>query len=447
MKYTLKQHQDEYIAFLKASKYLGSMAFHGMGLGKTLSALDFAVFHLAALRAQGVHAPKCIVLMPKSAHSTWQTECNKFTPHIYRDLILIPYSQMHKCIAMCSFYDIRMIVGDEWHYLKNPTTNRMESLCNLFTAIHESSGKFAGGKILPLSGTPMPNSAAEWYTVWATLAAPTLAEAVVRLKDNKRFTKWEKTFAKKKEVSWDTYRDGVKHGSSYEGVENAEMLAQLLSPIIHFKRVEDCLDLPERTEIPIDLNLPDDKLLADANIEEPEHYMALLSELAKAKMPYMIDWVREFLKTTDKQLVIFSPYKPALFEAAEKFKKDLVLYTGEMTNTQRNDSYDLFTKGKRRIIALTYQAGAEALNLQNAHMSLYLGYPWNDAKLQQAMARTYRQGQDNSTFHYFLTSGANDQKILRKVIAKGEATSEVEDLLLDISNKATPVSIKLSTFI
>lgn len=436
---------------MNASKYIGAMAWHGMGLGKTLTSLDYLRNHLARMRAGGATSPKALIIMPKSAHSTWQTECNKFTPDIWRDLILLPYSQIHKAFEICKFYDIRAIVFDEYHYLKNPETNRAKALSEMLVAIHESKGKFQGGKIIPLSGTPMPNGAHEWYTTWAMLSASDLAESAKRLIDPKRYNDWKQTFAKRKEISYEGYdpRQGKKvqkYGATYEGTDNEDMLAQLISPIVHFRKVEDCVDLPKKDSIPIDLNLADDKLLADANIAEPEAYMALLERLARAKCPYMIDWVRNFLATTDKQLVIFSPYLFALQAASEKFKKDVVLITGGQTGNERKENLELFQKGKKRIIALSYRAGSEALNLQNAHIGLYLGYPWTDGMLKQAMARIYRSGQTQSTLHYFLTSGHNDQRILSKVIAKGEATSDVENRILELQGTNSPI-ISLDTFI
>lgn len=446
--YKLREHQEDYVNMLLSPSNAnlgGLMAWHGMGLGKTLSTLDASWKILTKLRSQGVQSPKTLIIMPKSAHSTWQTECHKFTPYQYRDLLLLPYSQLHKAVKLSAYYDIRVIALDESHYIKNPTTGRAKDLASLLTAIGQSTGGFKGGRILPLSGTPMLNSGADWYTTWALLSTSNLVEAANRLIDEKKFDAWKKSFSQKKENTWFT-RNGEQSGSDYKGVANDDLLTQLLAPIVHFRRVSDCIDLPEKEEIPIDLNLPDDKLLADANIEEPEHYMALLERLSQAKTPYMLEWVKDFKKTTNEQLVVFSQYKHPIEQLRESVK-GVVVISGEESTKDRRNAIAGFQSGKYQIIALTYGSGAESLNFQNAHNTLYNGYPWTDGKLKQAMARTYRQNQKNFTKHYFLTSGHNDMRILRLVREKEEATSTVESNLLRSYQSENYAPTGLDTFL
>lgn len=430
----LRKHQEEGIKFIEEGKHLGSLLMHGMGLGKTLSALTFARHHLARLRAQGVSNAKFMVVIPKSASTTWQVECQTHMRDIYRDMVLIPYSQLNKAPKLIQYYDFRLIIMDESHYCKSPDTGRIKNLAAMFSHLDTSKGGFKHGKVVMLTGTPIPNSAAEFYTSWAVLASPNAAEASIRLLDETRYEKWTRTFAQQKEKKWKE-KDREKKGTYFEGVQNVEMLQELLNPIVHFRRVEDCIDLPEKQESFIDLNLPDDKLLKDANIEEPEAYMALLESLARAKTPHMINWVDDFMHTTKDQLVVFSMYRFPIQELQEKYASQMVLVTGEQTGGERKANIEAFQSKKKRIIGLTYKAGAESLNLQNAHTTLYLGFPWHDAAIKQAMARTYRSGQKNFTLHYFMMSGYNDMRILNLVRAKGATTKEVEDALLKSSKE------------
>lgn len=437
-----REHQAEFMRFHKTSKQMGSLAWHGMGLGKTLSSLWLARDHLGALRSLGVTTPKLMVIVPKSAVPTWKVECHKNVPSIYRDMIIYPYSQLHNAVKALKYSDVRMIVFDESHYLKSPETNRIDTLAEFLREMGRINGKFEHGRIVCATGTPMPNSAAELYTSWALCCAPNLSEAADRLQDKTRFNNWKMSFAKRKEISYSKGWGAKKHikkGAKYEGVDNEDMLQQLLAPFVHFRRVEDCIDLPDKQIIPIDLGLPDDRLLADANIEEPEAYMALLERLARAKTPYLMDWVEDFLSTKDKQLVVFSMYRFPIEELREKYAKDVRLITGAESNADRAQNLTDFQEGKFRILAMTFKAGSESLNLQNAHYSLYHGYPWHDDMLQQAMARTFRSGQKEKTMHYFLTSGLNDQKILDIILGKAAATNKVKSLLLSTSLSQKPI--------
>jgi SNF2 family DNA or RNA helicase len=430
---TPRLHQHEAMNFHENSKMLGTLAWHGMGLGKTLTSLWLARKHLAVLRKQGVVNPKFMVIVPKSAIPTWKVECHKHTPDLLQCMVIYPYSQLHSAVKSLKYMDIRMLVFDESHYLKSPETSRIEHLAVFLEGVHNVTGKFDKGRVLQLTGTPMPNSAAELYTSWAICCAPNLLEAAARLRDKERYENWKKTFSKRKEQSWSVGRGKNKRknfGSKFEGVDNEDKLQQLLAPFVHYKRVEDCIDLPEKEEVYIDLGLADDKLLADANIEAPEQYMALLERLARAKTAYAIDWVRDYLAAGKQQLLVFANYRFPLEELYEKYPNDVRMITGSESGVIRAQNLKDFQEGKFRVLVMTYKCGSESLNLQNAFVSLYLSYPWTDAGVKQAMARTYRSGQGKRTLHYFLTSGINDQKILGLVRAKEEATTKVEDLML-----------------
>lgn len=435
----LFQHQQDGYNFSMSNQYPGTLFWHEMGLGKTLTALIVLRSLLANLRAGGATCPKVIVLLPKSMLYQWKTETQKFTPDIYSDIIYLPYSQLKKATQLVMYYDIRAIVMDESHYMKSQGTNRISDFADFLCAIGNSPGQFLGGKYLSLSGTPMLNHAAELYTTWSLLTSSSPFQAADRMKDEGKYEKWKQSFTKSKVKSWKTKHGGVKYGQdSPEGVANTDLFNQLIGPVVHYRRAKDCLDLPNKQEIEIDLGLEDDKLLADAGIEEPEAYMAVLERLARAKTPHAINWIETFLKGSQEQLVVFSPYKFPLYEIEQKYGKKTTMVTGDQNDLQRRQNMGAFQEGKKRIFLTTYRAGGVGLNLQNAHNSLYLGYPWTPGDIKQAMARTHRQGQMTRTLHYFLTSGANDSRIFGLIRKKEEAISAVEDGLLMREQQLVP---------
>lgn len=425
MALTLRKHQEEAYNFLMTNQRLGGLLWHEVGTGKTISSLVTARTVLGALRAQGASNPKMLVIMPKSASVTWRKECMDNAPDLWQSMVLLPYSRMHEEAQILTHQDIRVIICDESHYLKNPKSGRVAMFSTMLERISQRNGKFQGGKIIFLTGTPMLNSAAEFYSTWAVLAAPTLLEASKRLLDKRHYMNWEAAFAKNKAVKFKT-RFGEEVGYKADGVQNSDHMTQLLAPISHIRKAKDCIDLPDMNIIPIDLGLPDDKLLEDANIEKPEAYMALLERLSRAKAPHMMEWVKEFLESTDQQLVMFSMYLEPIYALQAKHPKKVVVITGAETSREREANILAFQGGKVRVIAMSYAAGAESLNLQNAHIGLHLGYPWTDGKLKQALGRINRSGQKNKTMNYFMCSGYNDARILNLVRSKEEATTEVE---------------------
>jgi len=426
-----RKHQQEAITFHESSPMLGTMLWHGMGLGKTLSTLWIARNHLSKLRV-GLTNPKFVVIVPKSAIPTWKRECFEQAPDLLQSMVIYPYSQLHNAIKSLKYIDVRLLILDESHYLKSPDTGRIKHLAEFLIEMSKVTGKFELGRIISLTGTPMPNGAHELFTSWAMCCAPNLREAVNRLLDPERYLKWKTTFSQKKEKKWSVGKGKAKRskfGNTWEGVANEGMLGELLAPFVHYRRVEDCIDLPEKEEICIDLGLPDDKLLANANIEEPEAYMALLERLSRAKLPYLMDWVDDYLGTKQGQLVVFSNYRYPIEELAKKYPKDVRMITGSEKAHDRAINLKDFQEGNYRVLAMTYKCGSESLNLQNCSVSLYHGYPWTPGTVQQAMARTFRSGQNKRTLHYFLTSGMNDQRILGIIRRKEDAITSVENLL------------------
>jgi SNF2 family DNA or RNA helicase len=436
---TPRLHQTEVMNFHEASIQAGTLIWHGMGLGKTLDSLWLARRQISMLNKMGVEAPKFMVIVPKSAIPTWKVECATHTPDIQANMVLVPYSQLHHIKNRIKYVDIRMLIFDESQSLKAPDTNRIEHLADVLQEIGSVNGKFHLGRILCLSGTPMPNGAHELYTTWCLCTSPNLLEAACRLRDEDKFKAWKETFAQKKAKVFEVYckkagKKIEKSGSTHRGVANEGYLNELLKHFVHFRRVSDCLDLPEVNPNYIDLNLPDDKLLFDADIEKPEAYMALQERLARAKAPFLFDWVKDFLAGTDEQLVVFSMYTTPLRELRDKNKKHVCLITGDEDDETRAANLANFQAGRIRVLGMSFKCGSESLNLQNCCHTIYHGYPWHFAMLAQAMARTWRQGQERPTFHHFLTSGENDIKILGIVRSKEHATTKVENLLLDNKN-------------
>lgn len=416
---------------------MGSMAWHDMGRGKTLAALWEARELMNRLRAGGAIAPRFMVVCPVSAVPTWQAECRAECPDLVPHMTIYPYSQLHHAIKALRYYDFRMVIFDESHAMKSTETDRIKTVAEFFQTLGTVNHGFAHGRIILATGTPLPNSAAELYTSWAMCAARHPTQASQWLLDEKRIKDWTQSFAKKKEVTWTTGKNRPKEQQrkhkavSYEGMQHDELVHKLMGPVVHYRpRIEG---IPTAHEIEIDLGLPDDVLLENADIEKPDAYMALVERLSRAKAPYLLKWVEDFIKANDEQLMVFSLNRYAIDMLREKFPKHVRLLVGSGEGSsmkERTQNLQDFQQKKFRIWAMTYAAGAESLNCQQCRYSLYHAFPWNDAKRRQAMARTDRPGQMFESYHYFLMSGQNDHKVLCDVKAKGETERQAAALFM-----------------
>lgn len=426
------KHQQEAIDFCLKDD-VNKLLWHEVGLGKTFSSVTAARQLLARVRHStraDIRNPyaKVLVVLPTFLVPQWRSEVYSWAADMSQHMVYLPYSQLHKAKNLLAYYDVRVMICDEFHYLKGMDTQRIKAFAAMLETIGSSKYGFRSGKILALTGTPMPNNAAELYTCWATLSAPTPIEAAKRLLDRAQFNRWTKTFTKQKIKDTPLGPKGTP-----EGVENEDKLFHLMEPFTHFRSAEDCLDLPEKQEVFINLGLDDDRLLKDANIEKPLAYMALCERINRAMTPHAVEWLKNFQveQGPKERLVIFCPHKWPLQELQDRLGKDRVgLCTGDMSVKERDMAVAAWKEGAFPYLAGTYAAMGTGHNLQLASKSLYIGYPWSPKIVRQAQGRTNRTGQRFRTMHTFLMGGENHKTILHRLRKKEAGITKVEEKFL-----------------
>ena len=428
------KHQEEAIDFVLRSR--NSFLWHEVGLGKTMSAVLATRTALARIRNHRnpliqSKAPKALIIPPTYLVPQWRSEVLDKTPDRMNQIVYLPYSQLHRAKTLLSYYDVRVIIMDESHLLKNPSTERMRAFQTMLEAVNKTG--FRDGKMITLTGTPIPNNASEMYTTWAMLSAPNLDEAVRRLKDNKRYLNWNSLFCQKQLKKLpDHAAKKAKRSRVYEtlgGVANPEKFYEVIKGFTHYKTAEECLDLPQKIETFVDLGISDDRLLQDADIEKPVAYMALVERLSQAMAPHAIKWIKDFIDANPhERLVVFCPHVTPLKRIKEHFGEKVGLIVGgESSVKQRDDIKKKYDSGECPIIAGTYAAMSTGYNLQKGFNSLYVNYPWSPKIIRQAQGRTNRSGQVKRTRHTFLMSGENAKKVLRDLRAKEAGINSVEE--------------------
>jgi SNF2 family DNA or RNA helicase len=87
--------------------------------------------------------------------------------------------------------------------------------------------------------------------------------------------------------------------------------------------------------------------------------------------------------------------------------------------------FELTTNG---ILFLTYQLGAEGLNLQSSHIALLADPLWNVGRTDQAIARIVRRGQtENASIYLFTSNTGLEQAIFKKHIDKNKIVKRFFD--------------------
>jgi SNF2 family DNA or RNA helicase len=132
--------------------------------------------------------------------------------------------------------------------------------------------------------------------------------------------------------------------------------------------------------------------------------------------------IKQVLKYTKKhpneKIIIFSAFKSFLtlfncyLEGGNNVRRVFTL-TARMSITQRGDLIKEFEKSNNGILLLTYQLGAEGLNLQFASTMLIVDFWWNASKTKQAIGRIFRYGQVSNIINlYFFTANTGLENVL-----------------------------------
>lgn len=134
----------------------------------------------------------------------------------------------------------------------------------------------------------------------------------------------------------------------------------------------------------------------------------------------------------NKKLIVFSSFRSCLdliiYFLEELNDRKIFTITSEMNSLKRQQVLDDFKNSENGILTLTYQIGAEGLNLQFCDTVLLVDFWWNSGKTDQAIARVLRYGQMSScvNVYYFISNTG----IEAAIFGKHQDKKEILDQLL-----------------
>ena len=119
-------------------------------------------------------------------------------------------------------------------------------------------------------------------------------------------------------------------------------------------------------------------------------------------------------KHSDERIVVFTCFRSCLDIFMNQISnRPAMTLCSTMSPKKRADVLDTFSKTTNGILFLTYDLGAEGLNLQTAHTVLLMDMWWNAGKTQQSIARVLRQGQTSSVVDvYYFTSNLGIERAM-----------------------------------
>jgi len=357
---------------------------------------------------------------------------------------------------------IKILVLDEVHYIKNYKAKRTQ-------AVQQVKSE----KIIALSGTPLLNRPIE---LWTTLH-------LVAPKIFKDFWYFAKRYCNAHQT---------RYGWDMNGASNLEELAMKLRTTIMLRREKKdvLMELPDkiRTVIPLKLQLSVEIIKIENEIKnilkQLEEMTARINELkqkikageveekelkdeiekirlrrmesqkvaferiekyrqeiAKAKLPFIVEFIRDIITQNGDSLVVFCHHQEIYDALLKEFGDIAVGIVGGMDARERQEAVEKFQNDKNiKIFVGSIHAAGEGITLTRASKVVFAEYDWTPAKMIQAEDRVHRIGQKEIVNSYwFSVINSIDEMFIGKLIQKMNIINTTletkdEDVILFLSN-------------
>lgn len=380
-----------------------------MGLGKTV----MTIVYLNTQRKEDVFP--ALVVCPASVKAKWVKEFERWSTHKVKivslkgktpypadgDVYVINYDILPDWIEFLKQKQIKTVVLDEAHYVKNPEAKRTKAVFELSSA----------EKKIALTGTPIVNNIEELFTILHFLRP-------------------------------DIFRKRSYFVFKYQN--NPKELGEFLRRTVLIRRLKkDVLkDLPPKLRSFEYLEVETSKLREieeqiASELKENDWSFELANEVltlfdkhrelsGKLKIPHAVQRISEVLQEGSKA-VVFAHHKSVIGELEFYLKSkgiSVVKITGETPKEQRQKILEYFCKEGEVLIA-SIGALSEGVDITCSNYVFFVQIDWTPAKNLQAEDRLHRIGQKSTVFSYwFVAKDTLDEHVVHKVFQKVKLIEE-----------------------
>jgi len=370
------------------------------GCGKSAQALGYVVHE---------KIKKTLIVCPASVKYSWHSEVLKWThlkpavlssknkdaeviqAIVENDVVVINYDILNKFIKILSSLEFSLMILDESHYCKTPTSIRTKNVKKIAERVP---------KILLLSGTPMLSRPVELFTS-------------LQLVDPHNWTDWR--------AYTERYCGGFmdRWGWNTRGATNIPELTQKISHYFIRRTKDDVLsELPKKQYVNRFVDLDNDtRFKYDLALDSFEDYLreykkkseaqiessmaaekiVKLNELREittlAKLDYAKEIIDEIIDGGEK-LLVFSCYNAPLEKLNEHYGASSYLLTGKTDEELRRIMIEKFQNDpSKKIFFGGIKSAGVGITLTAASSVLFLDYSWTPADHIQASDRVHRPGQ------------------------------------------------------
>jgi SNF2 family DNA or RNA helicase len=416
--------------------------FADPGLGKTRAVIEAAAYLLSDGAVTGV-----LVVAPlRVAVLTWPNEVEKWAPwmkvadlrtaegraawaagsaHIY----VINYEMLPKLSEKKGGWPVDMIVWDEIHNAKNPSSKRIKAF-----AKHRE--KFT--RVVGMTGTPIANSHMDLF------APMRLIDGGERL--GKVYTHFRDRYF---DSDWNGWNFTVKPWAR-------DAITEKISDITLTLKAADYLDIPPTTTHDVDVHLtPEvmrqykklqkDCLLELANDKElvGVNAAALIGKLTQFSSGACYDEEGEVVhihdaKITALKTIIDTLQETVLVVTMYKHERERIIRAIPGAEGWGYNSLDRWNARKIRVLVVDPRSVGAGLNLQDGgRVMVWYTQTYSRLLYDQMNARLARTGQKHDTLIYrLLCPQTVDWAIVEALRAKGEEQEGLKDALLNLRRLA-----------
>lgn len=442
------EHQKAAIEY--ALQRTDTLVADEMGVGKTPTGIGFSN---CLPDAQWI-----LIICPASMKLVWEREFRRFDTkglsvgvagktYPDTDVVIINYDILHKYRQDLRAREFDILIADEIHMAKCRKSIRTREI---FGGIKRDSNKKIIERVTPiqakrclyLTGTPMLNGQPrEMWPLIQSIDSEGLgsdwfafARRYCGLFEIERYNPAK---GKKEHVGW-----------KWDGAENLEELQTIMRQRFMIRRLksEVLKDLPPKTRQVIVLEAKKSltKLLKREMLEYEQYakehgedgfdpppfseIAKIRKEVALAKVPYVIDYLREVLEETSKAVVWVHHHEVG--EAiSSAFGTAAARVDGRTDLGERQRAIDAFQidSAVRLFIGGIKSAGT-GITLTAASVAVFAELDWVPASVTQAEDRIWRIGQQNNVLiRHVVLSESLDERMANAIITK----QEIADRTLD----------------
>ena len=428
-RFKTKPYRHQVKALKKLIFRRGGALFCEMGTGKTKIALDFCG---AMYLKTGVR--RVVICCPKSVISVWRLEIRKHVPDHIREhirFVVINYEQLPDLERKGDLYEGRVhvlkkflegeksiLICDESHLCKKPSARRSKAAYQL--------SKVATHKLL-LTGTKLTKDVLDLYMQFKIL--------------DERIFGTNFAHFKRRYCVFGGY-------GNYQLLRyiNLHELKQKAKPWTYQVKLDDCLDLPARTDqiIPIRLTGKSKRIYHEMLTEgltrvdgievEADIILTKILRLQQISSGYLKDEddelhffgtdkrrqleadVQEFGEQEINKFVVFAQFIPDLKVCAEVVKAagyKPILFHGKVSTTERELRLCEFDETDEKVAFVAQNdAGSMGISLTAAQHAIHYSHTRKYSSDAQLKGRLRRIGQHHPTVHRHYVAGGIDQVIM-----------------------------------